>query len=223
MRTNHTTEAISMVSVICPQRSTVLRLTVALSFAVLAMTFCHCAGALGAEEPNPFFPSTTKHKTAKTVSSARKTVSTPIHTNSVPKVSVPASARVKGTVTSSPTTSPTASTPALGTGKPAYVPSSPATTTPRGNTLGKLTLAQTKAAHATKKRHRSTLSSLSNEAVAVAALAGLLVLLCLAWALARWLVYEPRWMLSGRHSMEEANFRISASLSEFADWMRLGH
>ena len=40
----------------------------------------------------------------------------------------------------------------------------------------------------------------------VAALAGLLIVLCLLWSIARWLVYEPRWMLSSRHSLEEASF-----------------
>jgi cytoskeletal protein RodZ len=220
---NDTTEAISIGDVIRPHRSIfVLRHAAILSIVMAMIAFCQSPGAFAAEEPNPFFPSTTKHRTTKTVSSASKTISAQPRTSSVPKLSVTASATAKkGTVTSSPATSTTASTPAIGAAKTAPVPSSPATTT-QGKTLGTLSLTQTKAAQTSKKRHRSTLSSLSNEAIVVAALAGLLVLLCLAWALARWLVYEPRWLLSTRHSLEEANFRVSASLSELADWMRLG-
>jgi hypothetical protein len=63
---------------------------------------------------------------------------------------------------------------------------------------------------------------LSGAAIAIIALAALLVLACLAWALARRRAFEPHWLLSLRHAMAEAGFRASATWSEFADWVRLG-
>jgi len=64
---------------------------------------------------------------------------------------------------------------------------------------------------------------LSAGAIVIAALAALLALACLAWALARRRAYEPRWWLSLRHAVAEAGFRASAMWAEFADWLRLGH
>jgi hypothetical protein len=34
--------------------------------------------------------------------------------------------------------------------------------------------------------------------------------------------YEPRWVLSMRHSMGEAGMRASATFDELKDWARLG-
>ena len=34
--------------------------------------------------------------------------------------------------------------------------------------------------------------------------------------------YEPRWVLSMRHSMDEAGMRASATFAELKDWARLG-
>jgi len=48
------------------------------------------------------------------------------------------------------------------------------------------------------------------------------VLACIAWAIARRRAYEPRWLLSLRHSMAEAGIHASETWAEFADWMRLG-
>ncbi len=59
--------------------------------------------------------------------------------------------------------------------------------------------------------------------IVLIALAALLVLACLGWALARRVAYEPHWLLSLRHASAEAGFRASATWSEFVDWMRLGH
>lgn len=55
-----------------------------------------------------------------------------------------------------------------------------------------------------------------------AILAALALLTSLAWAVSRLLVYEPTWVLSLRHSLEETSFRVSAAVAEFADWVRLG-
>ncbi len=60
-------------------------------------------------------------------------------------------------------------------------------------------------------------------AIALAALAAVLALACLAWALFRFSALEPHWLLSLRHSLAEAQYRASATWAEFADWLRLGH
>lgn len=93
---------------------------------------------------------------------------------------------------------PTVSTPATSAARPA--------TPAQGRTTG-------------KKGDRA----LSTGAIVIAALAALLVLVCAAWGLARLTAFEPRWLISLRHSMAEAGFRASATWSEFTDWVRLGH
>jgi hypothetical protein len=65
--------------------------------------------------------------------------------------------------------------------------------------------------------------SLSTAAIAAVVLAAVLVLACIAWALARRRAFEPHWLLSLRHAMAEAGFRASATWAEFTDWARLGH
>jgi hypothetical protein len=80
--------------------------------------------------------------------------------------------------------------------------------------LGTLTLTRA-------NRHASGFA-LSTPAVALAALAAVLVLLSLAWALARAFAYEPAWMPALRHSFAEAGFRASATWAELWDWLRLG-
>jgi hypothetical protein len=76
------------------------------------------------------------------------------------------------------------------------------------------------AIHAGSSQHSSTLSTGAIVAVIVAAV---LVLACIAWALARRRAFEPHWLLSLRHAMAEAGFRASATWAEFTDWVRLGH
>lgn len=56
----------------------------------------------------------------------------------------------------------------------------------------------------------------------LALLGGLLALGVLAWALARWWAFEPRWLLGTRHACTEAGYRASATWAEFSDWVRLG-
>jgi hypothetical protein len=65
--------------------------------------------------------------------------------------------------------------------------------------------------------------TLSTAAIVAAAVAALLVLACIGWALARRRAFEPHWLLSLRHAMAEAGFRASATWAEFSDWVRLGH
>jgi hypothetical protein len=64
---------------------------------------------------------------------------------------------------------------------------------------------------------------LSTEGVAIAVLAALIALACLAWGVSRMLTFEPHWTLSLRHAIAEAGFRASATWAEFSDWLRLGH
>jgi len=65
-------------------------------------------------------------------------------------------------------------------------------------------------------------TNLSTGAIAIAALAALVALACLAWGVARWRALEPRWTLFLRHAVTEASFRASATWAEFTDWVRLG-
>jgi hypothetical protein len=72
------------------------------------------------------------------------------------------------------------------------------------------------------RRTTATATKLSTAAIVAAALAVLLIVICLAWGSARWFAYEPRWGVSLRHSLAEAGWRLSASWDEFSDWARLG-
>ncbi|HEV2820813.1 MAG TPA: hypothetical protein VGW11_09925 [Solirubrobacteraceae bacterium] len=56
----------------------------------------------------------------------------------------------------------------------------------------------------------------------LATLGGLMALGVLAWALARWWAFEPRWLVGTRHACTEAGYRASATWAEFSDWVRLG-
>jgi hypothetical protein len=64
---------------------------------------------------------------------------------------------------------------------------------------------------------------LSAGAIVIAARAALRALACLAWGVARLFAFEPRWALSMRHAIAEAQLRTAATWSEFSDWIRLGH
>jgi hypothetical protein len=107
--------------------------------------------------------------------------------------------------TPAPVTTPSAATTTPTVSIPAVVSTHAAPTTP---------------AHPTASKGDRPLSS---GAIVIAALAALLVLVCAAWGLARWSAFEPHWLLSLRHAMAEAGFRASATWTEFADWVRLGH
>jgi hypothetical protein len=88
-------------------------------------------------------------------------------------------------------------------------------------TLATLTLrsASPPAAHHALATHTSGLSS---GAIAIAAIAGLVALSCVAWAVARAFAYEPRWVQYARHSIAEARLRTASTCAELGDWMRLG-
>jgi hypothetical protein len=71
-------------------------------------------------------------------------------------------------------------------------------------------------------QHLTHAHGLSTLDIAIAAVAAIVALSCIVWALARMLTFEPRWTLSLRHAMAEAGFRASATWAEFSDWARLG-
>lgn len=152
---------------------------------------------------------------------------TPAQAASPPRFPIPASALPHGgatTTTGVATTSAgTATTPAAGATTPTST--APAVTTPGSATTpatptGAGILTPTRPAlvhHAPTKG-----TSLSMGAIVAAALAALLILLCLLWSAARWYAYEPRWILPARHAIGEAGMRMSATWEEFGDWLRLG-
>lgn len=75
-------------------------------------------------------------------------------------------------------------------------------------------------AHAYARSHGS--GQISTEATALAVIAAVLLIACVAWAFARSRAYEPHWLVSMRHAMAEAGYRTSATWAEFTDWARLG-
>lgn len=127
------------------------------------------------------------------------------------KAAVPATASIPTTTYVPSGGTPLPSTTSTGAGAPATIPT---TATPFKSTL----LGTSAHTHA-RSQHSGTLST---GAIAIAAIAALLVLACLGWALARRRAFEPHWMLSLRHTMAEAGFRASATWAEFGDWVRLG-
>jgi hypothetical protein len=161
---------------------------------------------------------------------------------------IPASARVHGTSTAPASTVPVTpagaaatsgasatratTTPAAGTGvtpatgvAPATgTGTAPATGAPSGATPGTATPTHpgTAALPAGARRTAGSSTRLSAGAIVAAALAALLILVCLAWGAARWFAYEPRWSVSLRHSLAEAGWRLSASWDELSDWARIG-
>jgi hypothetical protein len=164
--------------------------------------------------------------------------SAPAHTTSIS--SVPA---VKGPTKASPLTAIPASARVHPTTVKAAVKASTPTTTyvPASGISGGISLTRkagvgTTATGTTATPAKSTVlgylvlhkrsqhsNTLSTGAIAIAVIAALLVLACIGWALARRRAFEPHWLLSLRHAMAEAGFRLSATWAEFSDWVRLGH
>lgn len=72
------------------------------------------------------------------------------------------------------------------------------------------------AAHAASATHPSA------GAIVAAILAALLIVLSLAWAVAHWWAYRPRWTVSLRHCLAEASWRLAGTWEDFADWVKLG-
>lgn len=58
--------------------------------------------------------------------------------------------------------------------------------------------------------------------VGLGALACFLLLVALAWLIARALAWEPRWWARARHACQEAGWRASGTWADFTDWVRLG-
>jgi hypothetical protein len=58
--------------------------------------------------------------------------------------------------------------------------------------------------------------------LALAIVGGLLGLSGLAWGIERWGAWEPAWLLTSRHAVGEAGFRVSSTWADFTDWVRLG-
>ena len=143
-------------------------------------------------------------------------------------IPVPASPRsTPARSTAAPATA-TATAPAAGAASApvtTVVAPAPTATTPAASTPGAVPTQATGAAPTAAGSHPAALraSSTSSSAVVIAALAAVLALGCIAWALARSRAFEPRWTLSLRHSMAEAGYRASATWAELTDWFRLGH
>ncbi|HEV2974858.1 MAG TPA: hypothetical protein VGX69_07645 [Solirubrobacteraceae bacterium] len=124
---------------------------------------------------------------------------------------VPSGGATAPTVTTSPpVTSQTVTSP------PAARTAAPGQTAP-GQTAAPVATTRT-----SKPKAASGDRRLSTGAIVIAALATLLVIACLGWALARNRAFEPRALLALRHASAEAGFRASATWSELADWARLG-
>jgi hypothetical protein len=165
-----------------------------------------------------------------------------------PTSPIPASARIHSTTTTRPASalktpaSATGGARATGAGAAATatrtVPNAavPRTTTSAVPTTGATTPTAAVPAGSAAKPLSSTAANgraggraaahgsghISTEAVVLAAIAVLLLLACAVWAFARSRAYEPRWLLSLRHAMAEAGYRMSATWAEFVDWARLG-
>jgi hypothetical protein len=65
-------------------------------------------------------------------------------------------------------------------------------------------------------------TTLSAGAIAIAAVAALVAIGCVAWGISRRRAFEPQWLLSLRHAMAEAGLHASSTWAEFADWVKLG-
>lgn len=137
-----------------------------------------------------------------------------------------------GTSTSATTPAPAATTPA----DPAATTAAPAPAAPTpaapadpaaGATPGPPAAEQPAAgvteqpiAEAAKEDRGST--ALPAALVALMVLGVVLAIGLLAWAVARWLALDPRWMRRWRHAGREAAYRASGVWTDFADWVRLG-
>jgi cobalamin biosynthesis Mg chelatase CobN len=149
---------------------------------------------------------------ARGTAGAAGTPTTPAGGTGAPATGAPGTAAPGATATPGATTTPGA---AGGTPGATTTPgTAPATTVPTPSTAGSRA--------ATTQHTRAGSKRLSTGAIIAAVLATLLIVACLAWGAARWFAYEPRWIVSLRHSLAEAGWRLSASWDEFSDWARIG-
>lgn len=100
--------------------------------------------------------------------------------------------------------------------------SHPAATSAAPTATGNAITQTTAIARAGAPARSSGSRHLSTGAIALLAIALVLLVAAAAWAFARARAYEPRWLLSLRHAMAEAGYRMSATWAEFLDWARLG-
>jgi hypothetical protein len=123
--------------------------------------------------------------------------STTVPATTVPATTVPATTVPATTVPSTTVPTTTAGAPSTTT-TPALAPTSPL------------------------RARKSPGGSLSGGAILAAVLGGLLILAVLTWSVFRWGAFEPHWLLTLRHSIAEASFRLSATWAELVDWARIG-
>jgi hypothetical protein len=172
-----------------------------------------------AGEPEPFFSTPPASKHAVKTPARSKTPASTVHSTTIPKIHIPASEKLAGKSTLNkavPIVKPSVSKEvhSLYKPKPITTPASARISPANGRAIREL-----ESGRASKQRkHSSTTAT----AVVIGVLAGLLIIGCLVWALQRLLALEPRWLLSLRHSLDEAGLRLSRTLAEFADWVRLG-
>lgn len=187
---------------------------------VLLLASPLAASACAIAKPAPFLPPSRTTPAAigqKAAAASAASASAALRQTSkgAPRFPIPASERLANQSANRPQgTSPSTST-------TFFRPSSTASPAPAGAQK----LAPTRPSTVPLRRvdkHGSRLSSLSGEALYVAILAALVIIACLVWAGVRWFAFEPHFALAARHSLAEASFRMSATLSEFADFIRLG-
>ena len=63
---------------------------------------------------------------------------------------------------------------------------------------------------------------MTDAAIVVALIGGLVALGGLLYGYAHWRGWDPAWAQSTRHAIGEAGARTSATWAEFVDWVRLG-
>lgn len=68
----------------------------------------------------------------------------------------------------------------------------------------------------------STADPSTGALVLLAVIGAVLLVVAVAFGLARWWAWEPRWLARWRHATAEAGWRTSAAWAEFRDWLRLG-
>ncbi|HUB35378.1 MAG TPA: hypothetical protein VL972_01005 [Solirubrobacteraceae bacterium] len=172
---------------------------------------------------------------------AAQPVATPTNTATTQTVTTPASAKLGKPTTIAPaktTTAPATTTPAASSSgaapagtatAPATTPttaaptnSTPATSLVPGSAGTTVTIEKGVPARAPARARGQSKKKISTGAILLAVLAALAILACCLWALARARAFEPHWLLSFRHAMAEAGYRMSNTWSEFQDWVRYG-
>lgn len=114
-----------------------------------------------------------------------------------------------------PATSPTTTAPAAATPGASTTPAPAAEPVPAA-------VAADQAIARNAATARSSDAGTPAPVVALAAVGALLALGGLAYGLAHWLAWDPRWLRATRHAFAEAGWRAGNTWSEFADWVRLG-